>query len=198
MAARPRCRPPLNHPEGVGLDTAGDLFIADTGNQRVVELPYLGGGNYGTQINLPFSGLADPFGVALDAAGDVFVAEFGATSILEFPYLGGGNYGAQVAIGSGMGGHRSVGQKAWQWMQMEMSSPPIPTTTSVLEVPYVGNGNYGAQFTVGSGLKEPTGVAVDGKGGVFIVDNGNDRTLEVQRIAANFGAVTSVRTALLP
>jgi len=47
----------------------------------------------------------------------------------------------------------------------------------VVEVPAGG----GAQTTVGSGLTGPPGVAVDGKGDVFIADLGNNRVVEVQR-----------------
>ena len=38
----------------------------------------------------------------------------------------------------------------------------------------------GTQTTIGSGLSDPTGVAVDGSGNVFIADFGNNRVLEVK------------------
>ena len=33
----------LNHPDGVAVDAAGNVFIADTRNNRVVEVPASGG-----------------------------------------------------------------------------------------------------------------------------------------------------------
>jgi hypothetical protein len=41
------------------LDTAGDVFVADCGHRRVVELPRTSNG-YGAQLELPFQGLLEP------------------------------------------------------------------------------------------------------------------------------------------
>ncbi len=54
----------------MAVDGAGDVFIADSGNNRVVEIPAGGG----TQITVG-TGLAHPLGVAVDGAGNVFVAD---------------------------------------------------------------------------------------------------------------------------
>jgi len=37
----------LNDPEGVAVDQAGNLFIADTGNDRVIEIPVASGSQWG-------------------------------------------------------------------------------------------------------------------------------------------------------
>ena len=60
----------LNGPTGVGVDAAGDLFIADTGNNRIVEIS-----NNDTVQTTVASAVTNPNGVAVDAAGDVFVTE---------------------------------------------------------------------------------------------------------------------------
>lgn len=72
----------LNGPLGVGVDSHGNLFIADTGNLRVREvrgtistvagngLSYGGDGSLATDASLK-----SPQGVATDAAGNVFVAD---------------------------------------------------------------------------------------------------------------------------
>jgi hypothetical protein len=97
-------RAELNEPGGLALDQAGDLFIADTANCRVREVPSHDVGAFG-QTMTPLSiftvagtgvcgsaqrgaptGLAqlfDPVGVATDAAGDVFIADKGDQSVLE-------------------------------------------------------------------------------------------------------------------
>jgi len=56
----------LSGPSGVAIDHFGNVFLADTGNKRVLELS-----SGGTQHVLPFTGLGIPYGIALDAAGDV-------------------------------------------------------------------------------------------------------------------------------
>ena len=60
----------LSYPAGVAVDAAGDLFIADPGNNRLVEVPVGGGA-----LKTIGSGLSDPWGVAVDGAGDVFFAD---------------------------------------------------------------------------------------------------------------------------
>jgi DNA-binding beta-propeller fold protein YncE len=60
-------------------DTAGDVYIADYNNNRVVKLP--AGSN--TQVELPFTGLSNPIGVAVDAAGNVYVID--GDRVLKLP-----------------------------------------------------------------------------------------------------------------
>ena len=61
----------LSYPEGLAVDRAGNVYVADRGNDRVVKLP--AGPN--TQTVLPFTGLNNPDGVAVDSAGNVFVTD---------------------------------------------------------------------------------------------------------------------------
>ena len=58
-------------------DAAGDVFIADAVNNRVVEVK-----PGGSQVNVG-SGFSKPAGVAVDAAGDLFIADFGNNRVLE-------------------------------------------------------------------------------------------------------------------
>jgi len=69
----------LNRPNGVAVDHAGDLYVADTANNRVVEL----GVGSTAQTVLPFSGLNSPNGVAVDHAGDLYVADTANNRMLE-------------------------------------------------------------------------------------------------------------------
>jgi len=62
----------------VAVDGAGDVFIADTGNSRVVEVP--GGGGARTTVG---SGLSGPTGIAVDGAGDVFIGDFSNSQVVE-------------------------------------------------------------------------------------------------------------------
>jgi len=66
----------FEHPEGVAVDAAGDVYVADTGNDRVVELSPAGTvlaewGSQGTGDGR----FRSPTGVAVDAAGDVYVVD---------------------------------------------------------------------------------------------------------------------------
>ncbi|HEX9175994.1 MAG TPA: hypothetical protein VF874_07835 [Mycobacterium sp.] len=61
----------LDGPWGVAVDTAGNVYVADTGNSRVVKLA----AGSTTQTVLPFTALSLPGGVAVDNAGSVYVPE---------------------------------------------------------------------------------------------------------------------------
>ena len=72
----------LANPTGVAVDAAGDVFIADQYNGRVVEVP-ADGGSQSTVGNFPY----DPTGVALDATGNLFVLTSGDNELQEIPRL---------------------------------------------------------------------------------------------------------------
>jgi DNA-binding beta-propeller fold protein YncE len=152
----------LYYPFGVAVDAAGDVFIADTYNSRVVKIP--AGGGAQTTVG---SGLNMPGGVAVDGAGDVFIADAYNSRVVEVPAGG----GAQTTVGSGLSYPYGVAVDAAGDVFITDSG-----NNRVVEVPASG----GPQTTVpASGLKYPIGVAVDGAGDVFIGDAGNSRVVEV-------------------
>jgi sugar lactone lactonase YvrE len=71
-------------PVGVAVDGAGDVYVTDTGNSRVVEYP----------STCPAAGCAasrtisinvnSPLGLAVDRAGDVYVSDAGSNHVFEF------------------------------------------------------------------------------------------------------------------
>ncbi len=82
----------LNTPNSVGVDSSGNLYIADTNNQRIRKVA---GGNIttiagtgaigynGDNINGISASLSSPIGVAIDGSGDVFVADSNNNRIRE-------------------------------------------------------------------------------------------------------------------
>ncbi|MCV7083144.1 hypothetical protein H7H37_20210 [Mycolicibacterium insubricum] len=63
----------LNRPKGVAVDSAGNLYVGDEDNRRVLALERDGH----TPQTLPFTGLGGPWGVAVDAEGSIYVADAG-------------------------------------------------------------------------------------------------------------------------
>ena len=66
----------FNHPDAVAIDAAGDVYVADTGNNRVVELSAAGAvlntwGSRGTTDGRFHS----PTGIAVDGSGRVYVLD---------------------------------------------------------------------------------------------------------------------------
>ena len=75
----------LFNPYGVATDASGDVIVADTRNNRVVELSPGADGSLsdGTQTTLPFTGLNTPEAVAVNASADVFVADSANNRVVE-------------------------------------------------------------------------------------------------------------------
>ncbi|MGA3163849.1 MAG: immunoglobulin domain-containing protein [Verrucomicrobiota bacterium] len=75
----------LHWPAGVVVDASGNLFIADTANQRIRKVDtngfittVAGNGSYGYSgdgTNATNANLANPSGVAVDASGNLFIAD---------------------------------------------------------------------------------------------------------------------------
>ena len=75
----------LHDPEGLAVDAAGNLFIADSGNQMIEKVTpdgtlsiIAGSGDFDAPTPGPAtsSGFKYPFGVAPDSSGNVYIADF--------------------------------------------------------------------------------------------------------------------------
>jgi sugar lactone lactonase YvrE len=171
----------LYFPESVAVDSAGNVYIADTGNNQVVVVPkngtpfdvgyfeQLNGGQYTTTA---FSG---PFAVAAVGPGLADVTD--GTGALVQISLGG------VPIQIGFGIVTPPGQATDSQGDTFYADP---AHNQVVEVKADGS-----VTTVGSGLNHPNGVAVDAAGDVFIADSGNNRVVEVLAgLPVNVGRAT--------
>jgi sugar lactone lactonase YvrE len=167
----------LNVPFGEAVDGAGDVFVASSAGNQVIELP--AGGAPGSQTTVG-SGLNEPSGVALDGAGDVFIADTGNNRVVEVP----AGDDAQTTVGSGFQYPSGVAVDGAGDIFIADTG-----NSRVVEIPAGG----GPQITVGTGLNQPFAVAVDGAGDVFISDFGNNRVVEVP---AGGGAQTTVGSGL--
>src|SRR5580658_6591160 len=149
----------LNLPYAVALDSAGNLYIADTGDNAIQEWVAA------TQqmTTLVSAGLNAPHGVAVDARGNVYIADSynnaveqwsPATQQLTTLVSSGLNFPLAVAVDTqGNVYIADFGNNAVkQW------SPATQQVTTL----------------VGSGLNNPTGVAVDALGNVYIADFRNN------------------------
>jgi alpha-tubulin suppressor-like RCC1 family protein/sugar lactone lactonase YvrE len=149
----------LSDPTGLAVDAAGDVFAADSGNNRVVEVP---AGDQSPQ--LIDSSLNDPRGVAVDSAGDVFIADTGDNRIVEVP-----TGGSPRTVISGLDSPEGVATDSAGDVYVADTG-----NNRVLEMPAGG----GATVTIGSGLNGPDAVAADASGNVFIADTGDFRVVE--------------------
>jgi hypothetical protein len=149
----------LDHPEAVAVNASGDVFVADTYNNRVLEVTprghikvVAGDGRAGYRgDNGPgiFAELNQPAGVAVDARGNLYIADSASNVIRRVDAATGiittvaGDYAADQA-GGGLGG-------------------------------FSGDGG----LATSARLNDPQGVAVDGAGDLFIADTFNNAIREV-------------------
>jgi DNA-binding beta-propeller fold protein YncE len=71
----------LRHPASVTVDTAGTVYVADFGANRVLKLAP----DASSPTVLPLTDLNKPSTVAVDTAGDVYVLDEGNFRVLKLP-----------------------------------------------------------------------------------------------------------------
>ena len=79
----------LASPNGVAVDASGNVYIADTGNNRILK-EALSGTTY-TESTVVSTGLSAPNSVAVDNSGNVYIADTGNNRVLK-ETLSGGTY----------------------------------------------------------------------------------------------------------
>ncbi|MBE1445000.1 SMP-30/gluconolactonase/LRE family protein [Paenibacillus sp. OAS669] len=72
---------PLVQPKGIFIDTKDNIYIADTGNNRIVHLDE--NGNFKRIIDVKENPLKKPEGVFIDKNGDIYVADTGNKRVLR-------------------------------------------------------------------------------------------------------------------
>ena len=173
----------LNGPQGVFVDSFGNLFIADTKNQVIREVPAQTGTNYGismtagniytvagTPQTAGFGGdtgpatsakLLSPFGILVDAAGNLFISDTGNHLIREVAAItGSGKTAGDIYTVAGT------------------PPPPVPV------VPVGGFGGDGGP-AIGAKFNGPQGLAAGTSGSLLLADSNNVRIRSIANLLTN-------------
>jgi trimeric autotransporter adhesin len=168
----------------VAVDSAGDLYIADAGNNRIQEVPKASGtqwdqpmtagdiytvagsstGASGRSGNGTAGGsslLAGPQGIAVDSGGDLYIADTGNNRVVEL---------AQAT--------------AHQW-GYSMTADDLYTVAGSVNgtAGYTGDGSSAYNTAL---LTAPARVTVDSAGDLIIADGGNNRVQDDPKSAGTF------------
>jgi trimeric autotransporter adhesin len=201
----------LNRPEGVSVDAAGNMYIADTDNNRIRKVDtagvittvagtgvsaFSGDGGVATA-----AGLYNPNAVKVDGAGNLYIVGRSSGRVRKVDtagvintIAGGGSFGT---LGDG-----GVATSAFLWLPRDValdSAGNIYITDSenkrVRKVDTAGVITTLAGGSVGDGgaaasaaLYQPQDVAVDGAGNLYIADDRNNRIRKVDT-AGNISTV---------
>jgi sugar lactone lactonase YvrE len=140
----------LNNPEGLAVDGAGNVYVADTNQQRVFRIDpagtmttFAGNGQYvfsGDGGPATAASLYEPHGLAIDGVGNVYISDYG---------------------------HQRVRRV-----------DPAGTISTVAGNGTTGFGGDGGPATAAS-LDTPLFVAVDSTGRLYIADSVNSRVRRV-------------------
>jgi hypothetical protein len=146
-------------PEGVAVDGSGNVYIADTNNSAVKEIPY-GCASASCVITL-WTGTSYPIGVAVDGSGNVYVAGYsdsGVGSVSKIPVNG-----VTVTLGGGFKLPAGVAVDG---------SGNVYVADRRLGVEEIPSGCLDASCvkTLGGGFQAAQSVAVDGSGNVYVAD----------------------------
>jgi len=175
-------------PLGVATDAAGNVYVADLGNNKIRKI-----NSNGVVTTLAGSGASgyangtgntstffEPSGVAVDGAGNIFVADFGNNMIRKISPGG---------VVTTFAGNRVQGSANGAGTASSFNVPTNVTTDHEGNMYVADFGNNlvrkitsngivttfaGGAGTVGS-FNGPSGVAVDTAGNVYVADNGNNR-----------------------
>ncbi len=164
---------PLSDPQAVAVDAAGDLFISDIGNNRVVKVP---AGGSPTTVG---TGTGYPNGLAVDGAGDVFIASYNLNKVTEVP-AGCTSSSCQITVNFGVSYPYAAavdgsGDLFIGFTNGQVVKAPAGCTSSACE----------STVYSGSSGSSVAGVAVDGSGDLFVADHGLAKVVEVPSGCSN-------------
>jgi sugar lactone lactonase YvrE len=175
-------------PQGLALDGAGDLFVAEAGTPgEVVEFtPPCTNISCQNVVYNP-GGSSSPGDVAIDGAGDLFIADVGLHEVVEIPAGG----ATQTVVYPSSPNSNSVpgGVAVDAAGDLFVADSGLKT---VVELP----ANGGAQIPFGGLWISPTSVAVDAAGDVYVTDTGLTEAVEVPPSCSGPNAAFSCMVSL--
>jgi len=206
----------LNWPAGVAVDSAGNIYIADSYNSRIRKVDTSGNistvaGNgiqgYNSSSVATSAELNQPYGVAVDSTGNIYIADANNHRIRKVDTSG----NISTVAGNGTPGYSGDNGLA---ISAELSAPIAVTLDSAGNIYFAEQGNFcirkvdastgnintiagnGTQGYNGDGilatlaeLDYPDGMAVDSAGNIYISDQGNQR---IRKVDASTGYISTV------
>ena len=185
----------FNHPQGVAVDAAGNVYVADTNNHKIRKINSEGAvttlaGN-GTEGAADGTGTAASFNypssVAVDAAGNVYVADTWNHKIRKITdagvvttLAGIGTIGTSLSLPRGVAvdaaGNVFVGGD-WIYKIRKITSAGLVSILAGSNTPGAADGT-----STTASFSHPQGVAVDAAGNVYVADTNNHNIRKITQV----------------
>jgi sugar lactone lactonase YvrE len=200
----------VNGPNGVVVDPAGNLFVADYFSNSITVFPDVTGTLFGQHVTAgdpvrlsAASGLNEPHGLAFDAEGDLFIVNTGDNDVVVIPKVSGRIFGQIVtanvaatvnAVTDLMAPHGIAFDHAGNLYVADTGHAQVsvtPVATGTLFGQSV-TANTTAVLSAATGLDVPNSLAFDAAGDLFVTNVGLDRVTMVPRASGSLFGQTVV------
>jgi DNA-binding beta-propeller fold protein YncE len=182
----PEGGPLLQRPRDVALAPDGSLYVADTGNHRILHLSPQGDllqawGSFadGSQSPpAPPGTFNEPWGVAVASDGSVYVADTWNHRVQKFTAQG------QHVRSWGYFGQAEAPEAFWGPRSLAVDGRGrvyVTDTGNKRVVVFDQDGVY--QTQIDAGFNEPVGIAIDAQGVIYVADTWNQRIAAFQEVA---------------
>ncbi|HEY6938928.1 MAG TPA: Ig-like domain repeat protein [Terriglobales bacterium] len=179
----------LNHPRGVTVDNAGNVYIADTAHSQIVKVTPAGDASALTITGLG-TALSAPERLALDGSGNLYIADTGNNRIVLVTSAGAGSV---VDLGS-------VTLSSPKGVAIDASGNLYIADTGNNRIVKLPSGGSAAALSItglGTALSGPAGLGVDTAGNLYIGDSNNNRIVKVTTGGAGSAlSISGLGTAL--
>lgn len=153
----------LRKPQGVTVDAAGDIFVADTGKNRVLKVA-----PDGTQTTIG-SQFSAPQGVLADGAANIFVTDSGNSALKKIDASG----AVHTLWTKGAAGSMAFDAAGDLFFPSTYNVERLSTEGAIS--PVAGTGEYDTSAAPGFGsgpeeIGQPSAVALDSTGSIYVAD----------------------------
>jgi tripartite motif-containing protein 71 len=184
---------------GIALDSAGNVYVAEAGNERIQEfdptgrfLKFVGGPEAGQD------GFGRVVGVAVDGHGSIYASDGHAQDPIQ-------KFDGSARLVKQWGGTGGAGRRISQGgaAPVAVSSNGTvyaPDNDAGAVVVFDSNGTFrsafGSQAAADGGVSHPMNAAIDDQGIVYVADSGNTRICAYDASGRFLGATSGERSGL--
>src|SRR5579863_8712756 len=165
----------INVPVALAVDGAGNVWVANSGNNSVTEIPK-GASDCSSCTNFTGGGISGPAGIATDSSGNIWVTNGVGNSVTEIPKGAANCTGTACPTFTGAGINGPAGIAADANGNIWIANGG---NNSVTKIPKGASDCSSCTNFTGGGISAPTGIAVDGAGNVWVADSGNNSVTEI-------------------